>query len=45
MREKGRRAWPPRRSSKERILAMMWEGKDMLSGSVDFEIEGGSVYA
>lgn len=28
--EKGRRAWPPRRSSKERIAARMWEKMDIV---------------
>lgn len=34
--EKGRRAWPPRRSSKERIVARRWErrGRDMVGVSV-----------
>lgn len=34
--EKARRAWPPRRSSKERIVARRWErrGRDMVGVGV-----------
>ena len=30
--EKGRRAWPPRRSSRERMVARRWDASDMVSG-------------
>ena len=41
--EKGRRAWPPRSSSKERIVARTWESSDMVSDSMELSGEGGNV--
>ena len=38
--EKGRRAWPPRSSSKERIVARTWESSDMVSDSMELSGEG-----
>ena len=39
--EEGRRAWPPRSSSKERMVARMWERSDMVGGCKEVIGEGG----